>query len=64
MFGNTSSLEEIDYARILEVAGEGAFIDMLAKAELVSIVNWTMIPKMTSILVETVDKNKCQTFLQ
>ena len=56
MFGNTSSLEEIDYARILEVAGEGAFIDMLAKAELVSIVNWTMIPKMTSILVEIVDK--------
>ena len=56
MFGNTSSLEEIEYARILEVAGEGAFIDMLAKAELVSIVNWTMIPKMTSILVEIVDK--------
>ena len=56
MFGNTSSLEEIDYARILEVAGEGAFIDMLAKAELVSIVNWTMIPKMTSILLEIVEK--------
>ncbi len=56
MFGNTSSLEEIDYPRIIQVAGEGAFIDMLAKAELVSIVNWTMIPKMTSILLEVVEK--------
>ena len=29
---------------------------MLAKADVVSIVNWTMIPKMTSILVEIVDR--------
>ena len=50
------SLGEIDYQRILEVCGEGAFVDMVAKADLVSIVNWTMIPKMTSILVEIVDR--------
>ena len=56
MLGNTSSLEEIDFARIIEVTGEGAFIDMLAKAEQVSIVNWTMIPKMTSILLEMVER--------
>ena len=56
MLGNTSSLEQIDFARIIEVTGEGAFIDMLAKAELVSIVNWTMIPKMTSILLEMVER--------
>jgi len=56
MLGNTSSLEEIDYSRIVSVAGEGAFIDMLAKAEIVSVVNWTMIPKMTSILLEIVER--------
>ncbi len=56
MFGNMKSLDEVDYARILEVCGEGKFIDMLAKADLVSIVNWTMIPKMTSVLVEILDK--------
>ena len=55
MLGNTSSLEDIDYPKILSVAGEGAFIDMLAKAEIVSVVNWTMIPKMTSILLEIVE---------
>ena len=56
MLGNTLSLEEIDYARILEAAGEGEFIDLLSKADIVSIVNWTMIPKMTAFLEELVEK--------
>jgi len=56
MLGNTRSLEDIDFQRIIEVVGEGAFIDMLAKAQSVSIVNWTMIPKMTSILLEIVER--------
>jgi len=56
MLGNTLSLEEIDYARIIEAAGEGEFIDLLSKADIVSIVNWTMIPKMTAFLEELVEK--------
>ena len=56
MMGNMVSLEEIDYNRILEAAGEGPFIDLISKCDLVSIVNWTMIPKMTSILSEIVNK--------
>ena len=56
MLGNTLSLEDIDYARIIEAAGEGEFIDILSKADIVSIVNWTMIPKMTSFLEELADK--------
>ena len=56
MFGNMKSLDEIDYSRILEVCGEGKFIDMLAKASLVAMVNWTMIPQMTSTLVDILEK--------
>ncbi len=56
MLGNTLSLEEIDYSRIIGACGEGEFIDLLSKADLISIVNWTMIPKMTDFLVELVDK--------
>lgn len=56
MLGNTLSLEEIDYARVIQACGEGEFIDLLSKSDLVSIVNWTMIPKMTAFLVELVDK--------
>ena len=39
---------ESELQRILEAAGEGPFIDLLSKCDLVSIVNWTMI-LMTSI---------------
>ncbi len=56
MFGNMRSLGEIDYDRILEVCGEGAFIDMIAKADVISVVNWTMIPKMTTILIGIVER--------
>jgi hypothetical protein len=56
MLGNTLSLEEIDYSRVIEACGEGEFIDLLSRADLVSIVNWTMIPKMTAFLVELLEK--------
>jgi len=56
MFGNTRSLEEIDFQRIIDSCEEGKFIEMIAKADIVSIVNWTMIPKMTSVLVALADK--------
>ena len=55
MLGNTRSLEEIDYARIIQCCPEGPFIEMMANTDLVAIVNWTMIPKMTAILVHLVD---------
>lgn len=56
MLGNTRSLEEIDYNRIIESCEEGPFVEMLANADVVAIVNWTMIPKMTSILLSMVDR--------
>jgi hypothetical protein len=56
MLGNTLSLENIDYRKMIEHCGEGEFIDLLAQADLVSIVNWTMIPNMTALLKELVDK--------
>ena len=56
MLGNMVSLEEIDYNQILQAAGEGPFLDLLSKCDLVSIVNWTMIPKMTSVLQHLADK--------
>ena len=56
MLGNTLSLENIDYAKLIEKCGEGEFLELLSKSDLVSIVNWTMIPKMTGLLIELVEK--------
>ncbi len=52
MLGQMKSLDEITYARIAGVMGEGALFDCLSRADLVALVNWTMIPNMTAIFEE------------
>lgn len=56
MLGVTKSLDDITYARVLEVVGEGVFLDLLARADLVALVNWTMIPHMTAIFEDLLTK--------
>jgi sugar/nucleoside kinase (ribokinase family) len=55
MLGQMKSLDEITYDRICEVMGELAFHAELSSADLVSLINWTMVPNMTAILVHLVD---------
>jgi hypothetical protein len=52
MLGMMKSLDEVTYPRLVEVMGEGALFDCLSRADLVALVNWTMIPNMTSIFEE------------
>lgn len=56
MLGTMRSLDEVTYARICAVMGEATFQQELAAAQLVALVNWTMIPNMTSIFAEIVDR--------
>jgi hypothetical protein len=49
MFGSMKGLDQISLDRILTVMGEGAFLDTLNRADLVALVNWTMIPNMTAV---------------
>lgn len=56
MFGRMIGLDEVSYERIIEVTEEGKFFDMMARAELVAMVNWTMIPRMTEIFVSILEK--------
>jgi sugar/nucleoside kinase (ribokinase family) len=56
MLGETTSLEDITYARLLETVGEGALLDLLARANLIALVNWTMIPKMSFIFEDLLTK--------
>ena len=55
MLGQMKCLDDITYARICAVMGESVFHAALARADLVSLINWTMVPNMTAILVELVD---------
>jgi len=52
MLGQMAGLDQITLQRILDVMGEGAFLDAVNRADLVALVNWTMIPNMTSVLEE------------
>ncbi|HUR58702.1 MAG TPA: PfkB family carbohydrate kinase [Opitutaceae bacterium] len=56
MLGQMRCLDEITYDRICSVMGQGAFHAELAGAGLVALVNWTMIPNMTAIFAELVDR--------
>jgi hypothetical protein len=49
MFGQMRSLDEITYERICAMMGEPALLAELASANLVALVNWTMVPNMTAI---------------
>jgi len=52
MLGQTGNLDEITYGNIIAVMGEGALFDCLSRADLVAMVNWTMIPNLTAVFEE------------
>ena len=56
MFGRMVGLDDVTYERIIEVAEEGKFFDMMSRSDLVAMVNWTMIPRMTEIFVSLLEK--------
>jgi len=56
LLGIMSSLDEITLDAILSAMGEGAFIDLLSRANLISLVNWTMIPHMTGLFADLIDR--------
>ena len=52
MLGTMKGLDDITLQRIIDTMGEGAFMDTVNRADLVALVNWTMIPNMTSLFEE------------
>jgi sugar/nucleoside kinase (ribokinase family) len=56
MLGTMRSFDEITLARITEVMSRATFEAELAAANLIALVNWTMIPHMTAIFTELVER--------
>jgi sugar/nucleoside kinase (ribokinase family) len=52
MLGSMKGLDDITLSRIIDVMGEGAFLDAVNRADLIALVNWTMIPNMTAVFEE------------
>jgi len=56
MFGNMAGLDEVSYETLVQSMGEGQLFDTFSRADLVAMVNWTMIPDMTNVLNKFVDR--------
>lgn len=56
MLGTMASLDELTYDNLVKTVGEGAFLELLDRADLAAFVNWTMIPNMTEILVGLLER--------
>ncbi len=56
MLGMMRSLDEVTPARITAVMGDAAYRDALGAADLVGLVNWTMIPNLTSVFTDLVTR--------
>lgn len=50
MLGSMKGLDEITLDKVIEVIDEGALLDIVSRADLIAMVNWTMIPNMTAFL--------------
>ncbi len=49
LFGSMASLDEITYERLCEFPGRAKLIELLEEADLIAMVNWTMIPYLTEV---------------
>ena len=56
LLGTTASLDDISLETIIAAMGEGAFLDLVSRADLISLVNWTMIPQMTALFSGLLDR--------
>jgi hypothetical protein len=56
MLGVMSGLDLITYDSIVATMGEGAFFDAFSRADLIALVNWTMIPNMTAIFSSLLER--------
>ncbi|GHB97505.1 PfkB family carbohydrate kinase [Cerasicoccus arenae] len=56
MLGDMAALENVDYDHIIETMGEGQFLDACARADMIALVNWTMLPRLSELFNNMADR--------
>ncbi|MGA1205915.1 MAG: PfkB family carbohydrate kinase [Opitutales bacterium] len=56
MLGSMKGLDDITYESIIATMGEGAFLDIVNRSDVIALVNWTMIPNMTALFEDLLTK--------
>lgn len=56
MLGSMASLDKVTYGRLCELPGEAKLIEICDQADLIAMVNWTMIPFLTDVFNRLLEK--------
>ncbi|MFP4203602.1 MAG: PfkB family carbohydrate kinase [Opitutales bacterium] len=56
LFGSMACLEEITYQRLIDLTGEAELVRIIGESDLVAMVNWTMIPFLSEVLRDLLNK--------
>jgi hypothetical protein len=56
MLGEMASLQEVTFDAMLAQVGEGKLLDIFSRADLLAMVNWTMIPYLSDVLTSILDR--------
>ena len=56
MLGTMASLDKITFDEVIKTMGEGAFLDLFSRMDLISLINWTMVPNMTAVFTGLLEK--------
>ncbi|WOO40668.1 PfkB family carbohydrate kinase [Rubellicoccus peritrichatus] len=56
MLGDMQSLDEVTYDSMVEAMGEGALFDAFSRADLIAMVNWTMLPNMSNLFIDLIER--------
>lgn len=56
MLGEMTGLNDVTYEAMVATIGEGMLFDIFSRADLVGIVNWTMVPNLSELLIALVER--------
>lgn len=56
LLGEMASLDEITYDKLLQTVGKEKLTQIISRANLISLVNWTMIPHMSAVFSDLIEK--------
>lgn len=56
MFGDMQALDEVTYDALITAMGEGEAFDAFSRADLIAMVNWTMLPNSSALYIDLIEK--------
>lgn len=56
MFGDMQALDEVTYEAMIDTMGEGEVFDAFSRADLIAMVNWTMLPNTSQLYIDLIER--------